>query len=146
MGFDRKRYRFCSASGVLSLPLIRRGALGHRVEVYVGLDGIEDLKDVEIDLLSPKLVVFEPGDIKHSILAELDHEFSYSSVMFLLLDEVAKQVRVRVTVSREMTLDKQFFTAAVKAPTAAVLDSNSEAHVVIMGKHQSYHYSESVKY
>ncbi|VDK32500.1 unnamed protein product [Taenia asiatica] len=106
VGFDRKRYRICARSGVLTLPLVRRGALGHHVEVYVGLDDTADAENFEVDILSPKLIVFEA-------------------------DEVVKEVRMRVTLSGELTSEKQFFTVAVKAPSGAVLDANSETHVVM---------------
>lgn len=109
VGFDRKRYRICVSSGVLALPLVRHGALGHHVEVYVGLNDTTDLKTLDVDILSPKLVVFDA-------------------------DEVIKQVRMRVTLSSEMSSEKQFFTVAVKAPSGAVLDGNSEAHIVMLGK------------
>ncbi len=61
VGFDRKRYRICASSGTLTLPMVRRGAIGHRVEVYLGLDDTSSLEDLEAELLSPKLVVFEAG-------------------------------------------------------------------------------------
>ncbi|KAL5106923.1 FRAS1-related extracellular matrix protein 1 [Taenia crassiceps] len=109
VGFDRKRYRICASSGVLTLPLVRRGALGHHVEVYVGLDGTSEAENLEVDMLSPKLVVFEA-------------------------DEVVKQVRIRVTLSGELTSERQFFTVTVKAPSGAVLDENSEAHVIMHGR------------
>uniref|UniRef100_A0A5K3G136 TPP_enzyme_N domain-containing protein n=1 Tax=Mesocestoides corti TaxID=53468 RepID=A0A5K3G136_MESCO len=61
VGFDKKRYRICAAPGTLTLPLVRRGAIGHRVDVHVGLEGAADLDRLEAELLSPKLVVFEAG-------------------------------------------------------------------------------------
>lgn len=61
VGFERKRYRICSSSGTLNLQLIRTGASHHRVEVYVGLSPDPELGDSETELLSSKLVTFEPG-------------------------------------------------------------------------------------
>lgn len=51
----------------------------------------------------------------------------------LFPDEVVKQVRIRVTLSGELISEKQFFTVNVKAPSGAMLDDNSEAHVVMHG-------------
>ncbi|VUZ41620.1 unnamed protein product [Hymenolepis diminuta] len=109
VGFDRKRYRICPSSGVLDLPLIRRGALKHRVEVYVGFDSASKLNGLEMELLSPKLVTFKA-------------------------DEILKQVRIRVNMNEKQNTDKSFFSVAVKAPSAAVLDTNSEATVIINQK------------
>lgn len=61
VGFDRKRYRICQSSGVLELPLVRRGALKHRVEVYIGIDSTSKPDGLETELLSPKLITFEAG-------------------------------------------------------------------------------------
>ncbi|VDO09292.1 unnamed protein product [Rodentolepis nana] len=109
VGFDRKRYRICPKSGVLDLPLVRRGALKHRVEVYVGLDATSKRDGLEVELLSPKLVTFEA-------------------------DEILKHVRIRVSMNEELDAEKSSFSVAVKAPSAAVLDTNSEAIVIINHK------------
>ena len=61
------------------------------------------------------------------------------------LDEVVKQVKIRVAMNDDNVVDKQFFIATVKAPSAAVLDSNNEAFVIIMGKQQFRFLSNEVK-
>ncbi|VDL92737.1 unnamed protein product [Schistocephalus solidus] len=110
VGFQRKRYRICASSGTLSLELRRQGALNHKVEAYLGVSSTSDLGLTEVELLSPKLVNFAPGEDSKSIKLRVYHPQGNSE---------------------KKRHSKAFFGVTVKAPTAAVLGDNNEAQIII---------------
>ncbi|BHF79022.1 FRAS1-related extracellular matrix protein 1 [Sparganum proliferum] len=115
LGFQRKRYRICASSGTLSLQLRRRGALNHKVEAYLGLSPTADIGLTEVDLLSPKLVHFAPGEDSKIIKVRVHHPQGNP--------EKPRQ-------------SKGYFGVTVKAPTAAVLGDNNEAQIIITSNKQ----------
>lgn len=88
------------------------------------MDGTPKLRGLQIDILTPKLMIFEAGR-------------KYFCIVLLItsLDEILKEVRIRINIREKMDEEKYTFKIAVKAPSGAVLDSNNnEAHLVINSK------------